>query len=123
MNVLEEVAIFRLLIIMLIMTMMLAQQATASGSEHCEQHGMAASVTSDTMADAHHAMPSNNDNGGMDCCDTECQCPQDLCHSTPSLLSQHTTITQLMRDAPRFIAQVRNPVAVYSSLFRPPILA
>merc|ERR1711974_137932 len=108
-NNLEEVAISRLLITMLIMTMMLAQQATASITEHCEQHGMAASMTSDTMADAHHAMSSNKGNGDMDCCETECQCPQDLCHSTPSLLSQQTTITHLMGDAPRFIAQVRNP--------------
>lgn len=115
----EEVAIFRLLIIMLMLTMTLAQQATASAAEHCEQHGM----TSGTMTEGHHSMPSNAENDGMDCCETECQCPQELCHSAPSLLSQQSKFTHLLRDTPRFVAQVRSPVAVTSSLFRPPILA
>ncbi|WP_218309998.1 hypothetical protein [Alteromonas antoniana] len=119
----EEVAISRLLITMLIMTMMLAQQATASITEHCEQHGMAASMASDTMADAHHAMSSNKGNGDMDCCETECQCPQDLCHSTPSLLTQPPTSLHLLRDAPRFAMQIPSPVTMSSSLFRPPIYA
>ena len=129
-------------LMVLVMLVAFLGQAAMAGTIHCVKSAATALSTQSTIAnenaeqehcvmalsmaeqDTMPDQPMNMDENASHCCDNpQCNCPA-ANHSSTTLLFSMTTMSVLANtDIAAFTALQQHPVAVSSSLYRPPISA
>lgn len=117
------------LIVIAVTILALVGQAFAIASIECDMSQHSAMSNGKTVQDMGHHMNQNIDHdmmsamADMDCCDTDCKCPENAC-STISLLSNQNPfqLERRLLDKIHYIT-VSAPDIKLNSLFRPPIIA